>query len=97
MDTNAYGEIESPSSPRIQISGLTKVYRRAGGKTVKPIDNIDLTVEPGELVVLLGPSGCGKTTLLRCVAGLMKAKSASTASWFSLRGKISLCRRTNAS
>lgn len=70
MDTNAYGETESPSSPRIQISGLTKVYRRAGGKTVKPIDNIDLTVEPGELVVLLGPSGCGKTTLLRCVAGL---------------------------
>lgn len=59
-----------PASPRIQITGLTKIYRRAGGKAIKPIDNIDLTVEENELVVLLGPSGCGKTTLLRCVAGL---------------------------
>lgn len=57
-------------SPRIEVTGLTKIYRRAGGKTIKPIDSIDLTVEENELVVLLGPSGCGKTTLLRCVAGL---------------------------
>lgn len=33
------------------------------------VDDIDLTVEPGELFFLLGPSGCGKTTLLRCIAG----------------------------
>ncbi|HTM53203.1 MAG TPA: ATP-binding cassette domain-containing protein [Pirellulales bacterium] len=32
----------------------------------------DLTVESGEVVVLLGPSGCGKTTILRLVAGLVK-------------------------
>jgi osmoprotectant transport system ATP-binding protein len=31
-----------------------------------------LTVESGEVVVLLGPSGCGKTTILRLVAGLVK-------------------------
>ena len=57
-------------TPRIQISNVTKRFRRAGGKVIVPVDNISLTVDENELVVLLGPSGCGKTTLLRCVAGL---------------------------
>lgn len=34
------------------------------------LENINLEVEPGELVCFLGPSGCGKTTLLRIIAGL---------------------------
>jgi len=34
------------------------------------VDDVTLTVEDQEFVVLLGPSGCGKTTLLRAVAGL---------------------------
>ncbi|GIS98451.1 MAG: hypothetical protein CM1200mP26_01640 [Acidimicrobiales bacterium] len=37
---------------------------------VPVLTGVDLTVAPGELVVLLGPSGCGKSTLLRTVAGL---------------------------
>jgi ABC-type Fe3+/spermidine/putrescine transport system ATPase subunit len=49
----------------IRIEGLVK---RHGGFTA--VDNIDLDVAAGELVVLLGPSGCGKTTTLRCIAGL---------------------------
>src|SRR5690348_12006682 len=33
------------------------------------VDNVSISVEPGEFFTLLGPSGCGKTTLLRMIAG----------------------------
>jgi NitT/TauT family transport system ATP-binding protein len=37
---------------------------------LKAIEQIDLAVEPGEVIGIVGPSGCGKTTLLELVAGL---------------------------
>ena len=52
----------------LRFSGVSKAY---GNKTVVP--PFDLAVESGEVLVLLGPSGCGKTTILRMVAGLVKA------------------------
>ncbi|MEO6874767.1 MAG: ABC transporter ATP-binding protein [Opitutaceae bacterium] len=48
----------------IRIEHLTK---RFGAVTA--VQQLDLTIEGGELFFLLGPSGCGKTTLLRCLAG----------------------------
>ncbi len=53
----------------IQIEGLSKHYQ-SEGKTVKALDNINLTIPANEIFTLLGPSGCGKTTLLRCIVGL---------------------------
>jgi multiple sugar transport system ATP-binding protein len=51
---------------RIVLEGLTKRYQ--DGTTA--VRSLDLSIEDGELMVLVGPSGCGKTTALRMVAGL---------------------------
>ncbi|MHB8772377.1 MAG: ABC transporter ATP-binding protein [Syntrophales bacterium] len=53
----------------IRISGLNKHYT-SEGKTIRALDNVDLTIPANEIFTLLGPSGCGKTTLLRCIVGL---------------------------
>jgi multiple sugar transport system ATP-binding protein len=44
--------------------------RRYPGTTGPAVDQLDLSVNDGEFVVLVGPSGCGKTTSLRMIAGL---------------------------
>ncbi|MBC7882475.1 MAG: sn-glycerol-3-phosphate ABC transporter ATP-binding protein UgpC [Anaerolineae bacterium] len=49
----------------VELIGVGKTYAR-----YKALENIDLRVAPGELLVLVGPSGCGKSTLLRAIAGL---------------------------
>ncbi len=50
----------------IKLENVTKVY--AGD--VRAVDDVNLTIESGEFMVLVGPSGCGKSTLLRMIAGL---------------------------
>ncbi len=50
----------------IDLKGVRKVYQG----NVTAIHALDLSIDDGELVVLVGPSGCGKSTLLRMIAGL---------------------------
>ena len=55
----------------LDIDHLTKEFTSPDGEgRIVAVDNLDITVEDGEFLVLLGPSGCGKSTTLRCVAGL---------------------------
>ncbi|WP_417501374.1 amino acid ABC transporter ATP-binding protein [Marinobacter sp.] len=56
----------------IKLASLSKHF----GKTVV-LDGIDLTIEKGEIVVIIGPSGTGKSTLLRCINFLEQPTSGS--------------------
>lgn len=47
---------------------LRNVTKRFGERTI--LENISLTIPPGETVALIGPSGGGKSTLIRCLNGL---------------------------
>lgn len=52
--------------PMIQAQGLTKLY----GDFVA-VNELSLTVRPGEVMGLVGPNGAGKTSTLRCLAGII--------------------------
>ena len=59
----------------IEIKNINKSFISKKTDQLSVLENINLTIEDGELVCLLGPSGCGKTTLLRLIAGLDQPSS----------------------
>ena len=52
---------------RLVIENVCKKYGQ-----FQVLDHINLTVDPGEFMVIMGPSGCGKTTLLLAILGILK-------------------------
>jgi spermidine/putrescine transport system ATP-binding protein len=62
--------IDRPGGARLDTSGavvLAGVTKHYGDQLA--VDDLSLTIQPGEFLSLLGPSGCGKTTTLRMIAG----------------------------
>lgn len=56
----------------IEVKGVSKSYNK--GK-VKAVDNLNLSVKPGEIFGFLGPNGAGKTTTIKMIVGLLKRDS----------------------
>ncbi|MDP4033583.1 MAG: ABC transporter ATP-binding protein [Pseudorhodobacter sp.] len=56
---------ESPVAARLEVQHLTRSF---GGLPV--VNDVSLSIAPGQVTCLLGPSGCGKSTTLRMIAGV---------------------------
>jgi len=58
--------------PALELQEVRKTYR-AGDQEVVALDDVDLHVDEGEMLLLMGPSGSGKTTLLTVAGALLAA------------------------
>ena len=63
----------SASSAALRLDHVRKSFRRETGESVLALDDISFSLRQGGLAALVGPDGAGKTTLIRLLAGLMKA------------------------
>jgi NitT/TauT family transport system ATP-binding protein len=59
------------TSGQIAFRGVTVSFPAVGGTRTVAVEDVDLGIEPGQIVSLIGPNGGGKSTLLRVIAGLL--------------------------
>ena len=64
------------SEPFLEARGVGRTFRTARG-VVSALEGVDLSVAPGELVLVRGPSGAGKTTLLLTLGGMLRPSAGS--------------------
>lgn len=55
----------------LDVNHVKQIFPKAWGKELEVLEDVNLSLQEGEIVGLLGRSGCGKSTLLRIIAGLI--------------------------
>lgn len=58
----------------ISLDNITRSFNGPNGKVIA-LNNVSMSIAPGELLTVMGPSGCGKSTLLLTAAGMLKPDS----------------------
>ena len=71
-------------APALRLTQVSKVFGSGPDATVA-LQDVELTVEPGQFVTVVGASGCGKSTMLNLIAGLEKPTSGT----IDVNGKVS--------
>lgn len=66
--------VSAHSEPLLDINGLSVRFRTARG-VVQAVDDVSLSIKPGETLGLVGESGCGKSTLGRAIARLVDTQA----------------------
>ena len=76
LPTPRTSAVAGPQVPTVAVRELSHWYG-SGENRRQVLDRVDLTIHPGEVVLLTGPSGCGKTTLLTLVGALRQVMAGS--------------------
>ena len=53
----------------VELKNVSKIYK-IGENEFKALDNIEMSLNKGEMIVILGPSGAGQSTLLNLIGGM---------------------------
>jgi ABC-type multidrug transport system ATPase subunit len=73
-DNNSVGALSlKDKEDFLEVKGLSKVYR--GTRDVQALDNVEFTIQTGEVIVVIGPNGAGKSTLINVIAGAIEPSS----------------------
>jgi len=59
-------------APLLTLDGITQVFNLGQNRRVRAVEEVSLSVDPGEILCVVGESGCGKSTTGRMAAGLLR-------------------------